>query len=389
MGQSSEPIVVLAVNEGTYGIDGAPTAAANAILTMEDPQFTHEVLQVMRGNARSYFGRDQKLVYGKKLAFNMKVEIAGSGAAGTAPPVAPLLKSCALKQTLLAAPVTGTQAAGSATGGTLAAGASAVDNFYQFNEIRITGGAGVGQSGIIKSYVGATKVYAVFGGWTTPTDATSVYSIGAQVNYSPVSHPTVIPGSTIYFYHSGKIHKMLGSRGSLKTLRDSGAKPYDDFTFMGLYGGIVDSGAFPAQTLTAFQTPLVVNNANSGGVSVHGYAGKLYSLAIDLANAVAYRNVVGIEDILLTDREPALDITIEDPLIAEKDFPTLINNNTLGPVSFTHGAVAGNIVRDDCPSVQLMDPKYGNKDKEVTLSMKGELNATYGSGNDEYIRTYK
>lgn len=386
---SKEPKVLLAKVEGTAGTDSVPTGAANAILIMDDPSFTHEVLQVMRGNAKSYFGRDQKLVYGKKLAISFKVEIAGSGTAGAIPPQAALLKACAFKETILAAAVTGTATAGGASAITLAAGASAVDNFYQFQSIRITGGTGSGQAGVIKSYVGATKVATMYAAWTTPPDATSVYSIDAQVNYSPISSPTVLPSNTIYFYFSGKLHKLLYGRGSPKLMFEAGGKPYIEYTYIGLYGGITDSGPFPAQTLTGFQTPLIVNNANSGAFSVHGYAGLLYSWSIDVANATAYRNVVGAEDILLTDREPACDIVIEDPLIAQKDIPTLVNTNALGVVSFTHGTVAGNIVKVDAPSVQLMDPKYADKDSQVTLGLKGELNGTYGTGNDELIITFK
>lgn len=70
------------------------------------------------------------------------------------------------------------QAAGSATL-TLAAGASAVDNAYQYKTVRITGGAGIGQQRVIVSYVGATKVAIVDRDWDVIPNTTSTYSITA------------------------------------------------------------------------------------------------------------------------------------------------------------------------------------------------------------------
>jgi hypothetical protein len=59
----------------------------------------------------------------------------------------------------------------------LDAAASAVDNFYQYQTITITGGTGAGQSAIINSYVGSTKVATVNKTWGTTPDATSTFSI--------------------------------------------------------------------------------------------------------------------------------------------------------------------------------------------------------------------
>lgn len=74
-------------------------------------------------------------------------------------------------------PVTGTAQAGAASSITLAAGASAVDDFYNNWLIQITSGTGAGQYNKITDYVGATKVATVENAWTTTPDATSVYSL--------------------------------------------------------------------------------------------------------------------------------------------------------------------------------------------------------------------
>jgi hypothetical protein len=80
---------------------------------------------------------------------------------------------------------------GTAQGGgvdyiTLASGASATDNFYQFFTIRISSGTGIGQIRHIEEYNGTTKK-ATVRDWATQPDATSVYTIhyGMVLDKSP------------------------------------------------------------------------------------------------------------------------------------------------------------------------------------------------------------
>lgn len=71
----------------------------------------------------------------------------------------------------------GTAQAGGANTITLAAGASAVNDFYKAMTVRITGGIGAGQERKVASYVGATKVATLTANWATAPDATSVYDV--------------------------------------------------------------------------------------------------------------------------------------------------------------------------------------------------------------------
>lgn len=71
----------------------------------------------------------------------------------------------------------GTAQAGAATTITLDAGASATNNLYQNETIFIRSGTGAGQSNIIASYVGATKVATVAATWATNPDNTSVFTV--------------------------------------------------------------------------------------------------------------------------------------------------------------------------------------------------------------------
>lgn len=77
----------------------------------------------------------------------------------------------------LTALATGTAQAGAAGTITLAAGASATDDLFNGQVVKITSGTGAGQARLVTDYVGATKVASVSPNWATNPDATSVYEI--------------------------------------------------------------------------------------------------------------------------------------------------------------------------------------------------------------------
>ena len=78
---------------------------------------------------------------------------------------------------LLAPTDSGTAQAGGASTITLKAGASAVNDFYNKQLLKIVAGTGAGQSEYIDDYVGATKVATMASAWKTQPDNTSIYVI--------------------------------------------------------------------------------------------------------------------------------------------------------------------------------------------------------------------
>ena len=379
---STKPKVALLKIETVYGTDAVPTPAANAILIRDEiraPQL--EVFYANRNNARGHYGRGEQIVAGSKINVGFDIELAGSGTAGVAPGWGPSVRACAMAEKLLAAAHAGTAVAGSASGITLAVGASAVDQAYRPLRIRLTGGTGSGQTRVITGYVGATKVATVTPAWTTPPDATTAYSIDAQAAYSPAS--ASLESATCYFYYAGFVHKLLGARGDLSWKFPRMDLPLLSVELQGLYGGIVDD-TYPAVTLGGFKDPLAVNNANTSLVSVHGHAAKLYNLEGRLGNQVTYRNIPGAEDILINNREPAGSVEFEAPTIATKDFPALARAGTLGQVSLTHGTVVGNKVAVDGILSQLTNLREGSQDGVATWQADALWKPT-DAGNDEMI----
>lgn len=96
-------LAVLAKIEATYGVDAAPTGAADAM------QMTNVTVEPMAGGevARElispYMGHQGVMLTGTHMTLAGDIELAGAGAAGTAPAWGPLIRACGWQQVITAA----------------------------------------------------------------------------------------------------------------------------------------------------------------------------------------------------------------------------------------------------------------------------------------------
>lgn len=204
-----------------------------------------------------------------------------------------------------------------------------------------------------------------------------------SVTYEPVSED--FESLTMVINVDGIQHKLLGVRGNVALNMVSKDIPTLDFTMTGLYGGVVDAAPV-VPVYTGFRKPLGVNSVNTTGFTIHGYAGCMQSLSLDMGNNIAFRTLVGCETVELTDRLLTGSIVIEAPLTAEKDFFEIDRLGTLGGIELTHGTIAGNIVTVSVPQAQLKSPSYQEQDQIVMLSME-IMGLPTGTGNDEFSLT--
>lgn len=94
--------VILAKIETTYGTDSTPTGVANAILVRNLNVTPQSSQMVGRELIRPYLGNFEQLMASTHVELDFEVEMAGSGAAGTAPGYGPLLRACGLSETVTA-----------------------------------------------------------------------------------------------------------------------------------------------------------------------------------------------------------------------------------------------------------------------------------------------
>ena len=375
--------LLLAKIEGTYGTDSSPTGS-NAILVRNLNPTPQNGESISRDLIRPYLGNSPQLPGAINAMVEFEVEMAGSGTAGVVPAYGELLRACGFAEKILAAAVTGTAAAGSATTITLAAGASAVDGAYKGMRIDITGGTGSGQYATIRDYVGSTKVATFMETLTTPLNATSAYSIGPQVAYTPVS--SSFESLTAQYRvrdQAGQdvMHKSTGARGTVALSIAAKAIPTFKFRFTGLYNTPVDIAAV-TPVFTGFQQPLASNTVNTPTISLHGVTPVLQSLDIDLANLIVHRALIGSESVLLTDRKAGGNVVFEATTVATKDWWTIAKNATLGPLYVVQGTTAGNKVAVASGYAQIVKPGYTDIDGIAMLQAGLSLNPST-AGNDE------
>lgn len=96
-----DKLAMLAKLEASYGVDAVPTGAANAML-MTNVKMTHMADRLSRELLLPYFGLQGVILTGRHVRIEGEIEIAGAGAAGTAPAFGPLLNACGLAQVIVA-----------------------------------------------------------------------------------------------------------------------------------------------------------------------------------------------------------------------------------------------------------------------------------------------
>jgi hypothetical protein len=202
-----------------------------------------------------------------------------------------------------------------------------------------------------------------------------------SVTYAPVS--ASFKGVTLYYFADGVRHKVTGCRGTWSMSMEVGEIPKISFEFTGLYNAPTDETQ-PSPTFTNQADPVVVNSANTATLQVHGYAACLSAFSLDLANETPFRQLAGCtQQIMITDRKPAGEVTIEAPTIAAKNYFSAASTQATGQFSWVHGTTAGNIVTFTAPTCNLGSPEYEDSDGIIMLKLPFMPQAT-AAGNDEF-----
>jgi hypothetical protein len=202
-----------------------------------------------------------------------------------------------------------------------------------------------------------------------------------SVTYAPIS--SAFKGVTLYFFADGVRHKVTGCRGTWSMALETGEIPKISFSFTGAFNAPTDETQ-PSPTFSNQADPVVVNAANTTPLQVHGYAACLSSFSLDLANETPFRQLAGCtQQIMITDRKPEGEVTIEAPTIAGKNFFSAASGQTLDQFSWTHGTVAGNIAQFVAPTCNLGAPEYEDSDGIIMLKLPF-MPVPTAAGNDEF-----
>ena len=377
---------ILTKIESTYGTDPTP-AGTDALLVRNLTVTPIEADVVSRDIIRPYLGNYEQLLAQTRVTMSFEVEMAGSGAGATAPKFDSLLRACGMAATTTAAAVTGTATAGAAGSITLAVGTSATDNIYNGMVISITSGTGSGSKGIITAYNGTSKVATVQKSTAAFTpDATSAYSIAANVGYKPVS--TAFESATVYVYVGGDVlHPVTGVRGTFSLSTTVNEIPTISFELTGIYNAPTTTSS-PAVTYTNQAVPQIFKADNTSAFSLLDYSGCLQAMSLNIGNETIYRELIGCtKEVLITNRAAAGEATVEAPLLSAKDYFAAASTETTGKITMLHGTTAGNQVSLLAPKVDITNPAYSDQDGIQMLTVPF-VAIPSDAGNDEVVLTF-
>lgn len=371
--------------ESVYDTDPTPDNS-NTILT------TGAVMQHYGGELvtldydKVALGAKEQINTNPQNGIQFGVMAAGAIAAGKPPGYDCLFRACGLDPTPTEEENDQAQGPGASTDTIeLAAGSSAVDDYYNNMWIVLDGGTGSGQSKRIIDYTGSSTEAQVESDWSTAPDATTTYIIYSDVTYAPVS--SGFESVTGYYLLDTGVqqHKSTGMRGNVGlTLARGQFAAWNFDNFIGAYyTPATVSQITPDYSL--FTDPVAVTKDNTGTVTIDSYAACLESLNFTLGNTVVRQNKPNCQETLITDRNLTGTIVIGAPTLATKNFfSKLESHQTISkiPIAITHGVTVGNTISLSLPTVQLTGISETDLDGQLGYSMTFS-GIPSSSGNDE------
>lgn len=364
---------VLAKIETTYGVDSGPTGVANAMLVKNLNITPISAELVSRDLIRPFLGNSEQLLAQTYVQMDFEIEMAGAGVAGKVPAYDPVLRACGMTKTFTDSAISITRAGSTAT-------VALVDHGYAIGDtVTVTGATEPEYNGehVLTAVTDDSFSYAVTG--TPATPATGTVMARQSVIYAPVS--SNFESVTMYYNIDGILHKLTGCLGSVELSLAVKQIPVFRFTMTGLYNAPTDTAA-PSVDFSAFQIPFIANTQNTSGFSLFGFSGAMESMTLNVNNSVEYVTLIGKESVQLLDRQPSGTLIFEAPTIAERDFFSLVKDNTQGELVISHGPKAGHRVNFSAPAVLLGNPSYQDSNGVQMLSAPFTVNPILG--NDEF-----
>ena len=249
------------------------------------------------------------------------------------------------------------------------------------------------QMGFDLEYTGPGTV-AVAAPWGPPLLScgfAEVLTATIRADYVPVSNS--LNSGTIYWNDDGLLHKATGCRGNVMFKLGVGNRPVMSFSFTGLYSTPTVVAA-PALTLTAWKTPQVITDTNTGDITlgathatgtapalVGGTAFTSQGIEIDMGNKVDFNALLGGETVNQTQRKVTAKFTFDLDATQEAAAYAAIESNALISLGLLHGTVANQRMLVFCPAIQRINPGKSETNGKRLVSTEARIVPV--SGNDE------
>ncbi len=209
---------------------------------------------------------------------------------------------------------------------------------------------------------------------------------GTDAVYEMVSEGE--PTLTLYGYLDKTKFAMTYSKGTVSFELNAKGIPVMKFEFIGKYIAATEEVAMPTGVdYSSFVQPKTVGKTNTPTFTFHGLSACMSAFSINLANALAWRELVNCAAPHSPDRQPTGSVTMEMPSVAVKDWAEVVRLSTTGACQLIHGTVAGNIIQLDMPAVQCKPFTLQDDQSIAMINMPFDINPV--DGDDELTITFK
>jgi len=196
------------------------------------------------------------------------------------------------------------------------------------------------------------------------------------------------PTLTLYGYLDKTLFKLTGAKGNVSFELNAKSIPVMKFEFVGAYSMPTEEAGMPAGVdYNKFLQPKTVGKLNTPTFTFHGLAAAMSSFSVSLANALAWRELVGYAGASSPDRKPTGTVVLEMPSVTTKNWAEIVREGAMGPCQLVHGTVAGNIVQLDMLAVQCNPFTLQDDAGVAMLSIPFDINPVLG--DDELSLTVK
>lgn len=179
------------------------------------------------------------------------------------------------------------------------------------------------------------------------------------------------------------LHAIAGMRGKVDWVMDKGI-PMLQWQFKGTWATPThDAGALPTVDNAPWLGFQPTGPGRTSDCLLHGQAVRPYSLSMSTGNDPVYDESLVDSQILFNDRKATAKIQIEAPTLDVINFFTRASERQHGPLSIQHGQTAGQIIKLNCPNVQVKKPAYTKLDNG-NVGYDIDMMPLPDAGNDEY-----
>jgi hypothetical protein len=205
-------------------------------------------------------------------------------------------------------------------------------------------------------------------------------SAGVSVTYSPITASQ--ESATIWIWHGNTKQVINGWRGTATFKVTAQGIPYIEFDGTGLYADPAEAAQL-SPTYTAFKKPSIGTKTNTPTFTINAVAMVLREFALALNNQVEPRLLIGLEEIIIVDRNELCSARVEAVPVSTFNPYALAKAQTSVAISLIHGLGAGNIATFAISAAQLKRLS-GFENSQNVMEWPLELVPLPTSGNDQW-----